>query len=113
MLFTDKKTSGVRYTSPGCGKVLAVNRGAKRRFQSVVVELDGDDEETFRDYSNADLSGLTRDQVRENLIASGLWTALRTRPFSRVPSPQSSPQALFVAAIDTNPMAVNPALRKD
>ena len=87
LLFTDKKTAGVRYTSPGCGKVVAVNRAAKRRFQSVVIELKGDEEETFRDYSDSDLSGLARDQVQENLIDSGLWTALRTRPFSRVPAP--------------------------
>ncbi len=109
LLFTDKKTSGVRYTSPGCGKVVAVNRTAKRRFQSVVIELEGDEEETFRDYSDTDLSGLTREQVQENLIDSGLWAALRTRPFSRVPAPGSAPQSLFITAIDTNPLAVNPA----
>ena len=42
LLFEDKKTPGVRYTSPGSGKVAAVNRGAKRALQSVVIELSGD-----------------------------------------------------------------------
>ena len=42
-VFEDKKTEGVIYTSPGCGKVTAVNRGAKRKFESLVIELDGDE----------------------------------------------------------------------
>ena len=48
-------------------------------------------------------------EVRGNLIASGLWTTLRTRPFSRIPAPDATPAALFVTAIDTNPLAVDPA----
>ncbi len=41
LLFTDKKCEGVRYTSPAGGRVAAVNRGAKRAFESVVVEIEG------------------------------------------------------------------------
>lgn len=108
ILFSDKKTEGVHYTSPGCGKVVEVNRGAKRAFQSVVVELGGDDEEAFDSYSTDQLSTLTRDQVVENLTKSGLWTALRRRPFSKIPSPTAKPHAVFVQAIDTNPLAPNP-----
>lgn len=105
-LFTDKKTEGVKFASPGAGKVVEVNRGAKRAFQSVVIELDGDDEVTFANYS--DLGVVTVDQVRENLVDSGLWTALRTRPFSKTPEVDSSPRSIFVQAIDTNPLAADP-----
>lgn len=108
LLLADKRMPGVRYTSPGCGTAIAVNRGAKRRFQSVVIELEGDEEETFRDYSDTNLTALSRDEVRENLLASGLWTALRTRPYSKVPAPETAPDALFVTAIDTNPLAGDP-----
>ncbi len=108
VLFTDKKTEGVRYTSPGCGKVASINRGKKRAFQSLVIELDGDAEEQFASYSEGELAGLSRDQVVENLLASGLWTALRTRPYSKVPSPQSAPHSIFVNAMDTNPLAARP-----
>ncbi len=107
-LFTDKKNEGVQYTSPGCGTVVEVNRGAKRFFQSLVIELDGDEEETFTSYENADLTTLTRDQVRDNLVASGLWTALRTRPYNKVPAIDSVPNSLFITAIDTNPLAADP-----
>ncbi len=109
-LFTDKKTPGVCYTSPGCGTVVEINRGAKRVFQSVVVELQGDDAEEFASFGGEALAGLSRESVCENLVASGLWTSLRTRPFSRVPAVDSVPHSIFVTAIDTNPLAGDPAL---
>ena len=108
LLFTDKKSPGVCYTAPAAGKVTGVNRGAKRAFQSVVIEVDGDEAETHRSYADTELAGLTRAQVHENLLASGLWTAFRTRPFSRVPSPESTPHSIFVTAIDTHPLAARP-----
>lgn len=104
LLFTDKKTEGVKYTAPGCGKVVAVNRGARRALQSVVIELNGDDAEKFTAYKEAELDGLARDKVVTNLVDSGLWTALRTRPFSKAPAIDSTPCSIFVTAIDTNPL---------
>ncbi len=107
LLFTDKKTPGVKYTSPGCGTVTAVNRGPKRKFESIVIELDGDDQETFAVGEGADPGSLGDDDIRRNLVDSGLWTAFRTRPYSKVPSPDSSPHSIFVTAIDTNPLAAD------
>lgn len=106
LLFTDKKTEGVKYTSPGCGTVSAVNRGAKRKFESLVIDLEGDDEEQFQSYSDTDLTTLSREQVCENLVTSGLWTAFRSRPYSKVPPPESMPHSIFVTAMDTNPLGV-------
>ncbi len=105
LLFTDKKTPGVRYTSPGAGKVVAINRGEKRAFLSLVIQLSGSAEVTFKSYSDGKLPGLKRDQVQQFLIESGLWTALRSRPFSKVAIPESTPHSIFVTAMDTNPLA--------
>ena len=108
-LFTDKKTPGVVYTAPGSGTVTAVNRGDQRLFLSVVIELDGSDEQiTFNRYDDAALTSLARESIVENLVNSGLWTALRTRPFSKVPSPESTPSALFINLMDSNPLALQP-----
>lgn len=107
VLFTDKKTPGVAYTSPAAGRVKAIHRGAKRKFESVVIERGAGGEETF--VKTDDVHSVTSDTVRENLLRSGLWTALRTRPYSKVPAPESSPHSIFVTAIDTNPLAANPA----
>jgi len=109
LLFEDKKTPGVRFTSPGCGKVVALNRGAKRKFESIVIELEGEEEETFQSFSGSELDNLDRHKVQDMLIQSGMWTVLRTRPYSKVPAPDSAPHSIFVAAMDTNPLAGDPA----
>ena len=62
----------------------------------------------FTVHGEGDIHGLTREQVTENLPESGLWTVLRTRPYSKVPSPQSTPHSIFVNAMDTNPLAAKP-----
>ncbi len=111
VIFTDKKTEGVQYTAPGAGTVRAINRGERRVLQSVVIELDDQEESVdFASYPAAELGKLTREQIEENLLKSGLWTAFRTRPFSRVPQVGTTPSSIFVTAIDTNPLAANPEL---
>lgn len=104
-LFSDKRIPTVNFTSPGAGKIVEINRGARRILQSVVIELNGDDEESFERYDEADLGTLSAQQVMDNLLASGLWTALRTRPYSLVPDPASQPRAIFITAMDSNPLA--------
>ncbi len=107
-LWVDKKHPEIKFTSPGCGVVKAINRGARRVLQSVVVELEGDEEETFSSCPADKLSDLTADQVKQNLLDSGLWTRFRTRPFSKVPASDAQPHSIFVNAMDTNPLAADP-----
>ena len=109
LLFTDKKNEGVRYTAPATGLVSAINRGEKRVLQSVVIDVEDDEYEGFTKYDASELPKLSAEQVTENLVESGLWTSLRARPFSRVPAIGSSPAAIFVTAIDTHPLAADPA----
>ena len=105
VLFTDKKNPSVNYTAPGCGIVTKINRGARRVFQSVVLQLEGGEEETFATYLPHELPNLSRAQVKNNLLTSGLWTALRTRPYSKVPNSDSVPHSIFITAMDSNPLA--------
>lgn len=106
LLFTDKKMEGVKYTSPGGGKVAAINRGEKRVFESLVIECDEKENEiTFASYKEDQLTGLDREKVKTNLIESGLWTALRARPFGKVANPVETPHSVFITAMDTNPLA--------
>ena len=110
ILFTDKKNPGVNFTSPGAGVVLSINRGAKRVLQSVVIELKGSEQETFTKYDVSELNNLTAEQVKENLLASGLWASIRTRPYGKIPAVDSKPSSIFVTAIDTSPLAADPAV---
>jgi Na+-transporting NADH:ubiquinone oxidoreductase subunit A len=109
-LFKDKDNKGIKFTSPGAGVVAAVNRGERRVLQSVVVTLDGDEEVEFASYPASELASLDDEAVRDNLLKSGLWTAFRTRPYSKIPARKSTPHAIFVTATDTNPLAPDPAV---
>ena len=108
VLFTDKKTAGVQYTAPASGVVKAINRGDRRLFLSVVVTDEGNEEITFQSYAADKLNDVSREAVQKNLVDSGLWTALRTRPFSKTPALDSAPASIFVTAMDTNPLAADP-----
>lgn len=119
LLFEDRKTEGVLFTSPGAGTVTAIHRGARRAFRSVVVDLsvgerrgkpDDADHQSFESFTGRDPADLDGPSVRDLLVESGLWTAIRQRPFSKVPSPSSSCHSLFVTAIDTNPLAPDPTV---
>ena len=109
-LFTDKNNPGVHFTAPGAGVISAIHRGAQRVLQSVVIELDGDEAISFAPYSTTQLASLEPQAVRDNLLESGLWTALRSRPFSKVPAVDAVPSSIFVTAMDTQPLAADPAL---
>ncbi|WP_163277182.1 Na(+)-translocating NADH-quinone reductase subunit A [Enterobacter hormaechei] len=107
-LFEDKKNPGVMFTAPASGTVVAIHRGERRVLQSVVIQIEGDEKREFARFDAADLATLSRDAVQTQLLESGLWTALRTRPYSKTPVPGTVPAAIFVTAIDTNPLSADP-----
>lgn len=107
-LFEDKKNPGVMFTAPASGTVVAIHRGERRVLQSVVIQIEGDEKREFARFDDADLATLSHDAVQTQLLESGLWTALRTRPYSKTPVPGTVPAAIFVTAIDTNPLRADP-----
>jgi Na+-transporting NADH:ubiquinone oxidoreductase subunit A len=107
-LFEDRIDPRLRFVAPGAGLVSAIHRGAKRVLRAVVITLDGTAEVEFQPVPRERLAALTRDEVRQRLLDAGLWTALRSRPYGRVPTPDAVPHALFVTAMDTSPLAADP-----
>lgn len=110
-LFEDRRRPGVMFTAPAAGTVAGINRGARRAFISLVIEVAPHETQiAFTGYTGRPPEQLDADAVRALLLESGLWTALRTRPFSRLPGPHERCDAVFVTAIDTRPHAAPPAL---
>ena len=105
LLFTDKNMQAVRFTSPGAGYIKAINRGERRALLSIVIELTGDEQVNFKRYSSPQLVTLEREKIIAQLLDSGLWTALRTRPYSKIANPDIIPHSIFITAMDTNPLA--------
>ncbi len=105
-IFADKAHPEIVFTAPGGGLVEAVNRGDRRALLSVIIRLDGREEtDRFDPVAETSIASMAGEDIKERLLSSGAWTALRRRPFGGIPSPQESPCALFVTALDTQPLA--------
>jgi Na+-transporting NADH:ubiquinone oxidoreductase subunit A len=110
LIFTDKKTVGVNYTSPASGEVMELNRGDKRVFLSVVIKVEGDEHVDFDSYKGNDVASYSKEDAEKLLLESGMWPSLRMRPFSMVAKPGTTPSSIFVTAMDTHPLAAKPEL---
>ncbi len=107
-LFFHKDTPDVMVVSPASGRIKAINRGARRVLISVEIEVDDTDAAPVDFSSVGDLA--TAEGLAERLCASGLWTSFRTRPYSKVPDPATRPAAIFVNAMDTEPLSPDPSV---
>ncbi|KMW56210.1 Na(+)-translocating NADH-quinone reductase subunit A [Candidatus Rhodobacter oscarellae] len=108
-LMFDKNMPEAQVVSPVAGRVRAINRGARRKLISIEIDIDSENGGAPVDFSSlGDAS--TREGLTERLCAAGLWTSLRTRPYSKVPAPGSAPSAIYITAMDTEPLAADPAL---
>lgn len=107
-VFAHKDTMDVKVVAPVSGRIKAINRGARRVLLSVEIEVDASAAEP-KDFSFVgDVS--SREGLVERLCASGLWTSFRTRPYSKVPVSDQAPEAIYVNAMDTEPLAGDPAV---
>jgi Na+-transporting NADH:ubiquinone oxidoreductase subunit A len=110
-LFEDRKAHGVVFTAPAAGRIMAINRGARRAFRSLVIQLSedelngGGEQVEFEHFKGLTLETVTRAQSIALLQESGLWTAIRMRPYSRIPGSDESCQAIFVTATNTHPVS--------
>jgi Na+-transporting NADH:ubiquinone oxidoreductase subunit A len=101
-LFYDKIRPDILYTSPVSGKVTAINRGDRRLLLDVIVEKTGDE---FIDFGKSDPVMASRELVRKKLMVSGLWPAVRQRPYHIVANPSDVPKSIFISGFDTSPLA--------
>ncbi len=107
-LFCHKDTPEAMMVAPLSGKVVAINRGARRVLQSVVIDV-SDINDAGVDFSGVG-DAVSAEGVTAKLCAAGLWTAFRTRPYSKMPEPGTKPAAIFVTAMDSDPLAADAAL---
>ncbi len=108
-LFEDKRNPGVYVTAPAAGTISAVHRGAKRVLLSVVIDVDGDAAESFLNAKSFDINEVSSEQIREILQKAGLWVSFKKRPYGKIPAIDAQPHSIFVNAMDTNPLAADPA----
>ena len=104
-LFFDKYCPEINFSSPVSGKIIAVNRGERRKILEVVIQADS--EIKYQKFKKADPNGLSREEIKEELLESGLWAFVRQRPYDVIAKPEDTPKAIFVSAFDTAPLAAD------
>ena len=104
-VLADKMSQNILFASPVSGTVAEVVRGEKRKLLEVRIKADADQE--YVDFGVKKVSALSAEQIKESLLAAGLWPALTQRPYGIIANPETTPKAIFVSAFSTAPLAAN------
>jgi Na+-transporting NADH:ubiquinone oxidoreductase subunit A len=102
----DRRHPEIQLTSPISGRVSAVRKGARRSLVSLEITSDGKEDTVEFDIPTT----LNAGNIKSLMLRSGLWTSLRSRPFGHLPSPDRSPAALLITAMDTRPLSPDSAI---
>ncbi|MBQ7772318.1 MAG: Na(+)-translocating NADH-quinone reductase subunit A [Bacteroidales bacterium] len=104
-VLADKMSQNILFTSPVSGTVAEVVRGEKRKLLEVRIKADADQE--YVDFGVKKISDLSAEQIKESILAAGLWPALTQRPYGIIANPETKPKAIFVSAFSTAPLAAD------
>jgi len=104
-VLADKMSQNILFASPVSGTVAEVVRGEKRKLLEVRIKADANQE--YVDFGVKKVSSLSAEQIKESLLAAGLWPALTQRPYGIIANPETKPKAIFVSAFSTAPLAAN------
>ena len=104
-VLADKMSQNILFTSPVSGTVAEVVRGEKRKLLEVRIKADADQE--YVDFGAKKVADMSAEQIKEALLAAGLWPALVQRPYGIIANPEVKPKAIFVSAFSTAPLAAD------
>ncbi|MBP5398493.1 MAG: Na(+)-translocating NADH-quinone reductase subunit A [Bacteroidales bacterium] len=104
-VLSDKKCPQILFTSPVSGTVASVVRGEKRKLLEVLIRPDGKRE--CVDFGKKQVENLSAQEVRDALLESGLWPSFVQRPFGLLAGVDVTPDAIFVSAFHTAPLAAD------
>ncbi len=102
-LFFDKKNDKILFTSPISGEVTEIVRGEKRKI--LIVKVKADQANTFESFKSADPKSLTKEEILDNLLKSGIWPFFKQRPFDVMANPSDEPKEIHITALDTAPLS--------
>ncbi len=104
-VLADKMSQNILFASPVSGTVAEVVRGEKRKLLEVRIKADANQE--YVDFGVKKVSALSAEEVKESLLAAGLWPAITQRPYGIIANPETKPKAIFVSAFSTAPLAAD------
>lgn len=104
-LFYDKYNDRIQFVSPVSGTVAEIVRGEKRRILEVRIQVDNANR--YEEFPINDPTQMSREEVIDQMLKSGVWPSIRQRPFACVAKPDDTPKAIYVSCTDTHPLAPN------
>jgi Na+-transporting NADH:ubiquinone oxidoreductase subunit A len=102
-LFFDKKNPRVKYVAPVSGEVIAINRGAKRAINEVVILADK--EMKYKEFKVPNLEKASRTELVDFLLESGSWPLIKQRPYNVLADIESIPANIFISTFNSAPLA--------
>ena len=103
ILFIDKYRPEIGFASPVSGTVEQVVRGEKRKLLEIRVKADQTTD--YIKFNTPDVVKASAEEIKKVLLESGLWAAMKQRPYGIVANPADEPRAIFVSAFDSAPLA--------
>jgi len=104
-VFYNKAVESMKFVSPVSGKVLAVNRGERRKVLSITIQ--SDKEISYESFQPGDLSKLGAEELKSAILNSGLWAYIKQRPYDVIANPAVAPKAIFISGFDSAPLAAD------
>lgn len=100
-VIADKAHAEILLTSPVSGKVKTILRGDKRKLLAVLIEND-------HDFNCIEFKApTTAEEVKQTILASGMWPWLVQRPYGVIANPELTPKGIFVSGFNTAPLAAD------
>ncbi len=102
ILFYDKYRESIQFPSPVSGIITEIKRGEKRIIEEIRIEAH-EGESVNHQILNPLM--LSRQEITEHLLKSGVWPVIRRRPYSIIANPTERPKAIHIPGFDSAPLA--------
>ena len=102
-IFYHKDNPEIKFASPVSGKVIAINRGERRKILNFVIESDGKEE--YVQNNMKEIASITKDEAVKLMLDNGLWPFIIQRPYGIIAKPTDTPKAIFISGFDSAPLA--------
>ena len=104
-LFFDKYNDKVKFCSPVSGEVSDIVRGAKRKILALILK--SDTVTIYEQFTTANSKSVSREQIIDTMLKSGVWPFIRQKPYDIVANPADMPKAIFISAFNTAPLTID------
>ena len=103
-LFFDKYNPEVKFVSPVSGKVVAINRGDRRKLLEVVIKADAENAYETVNPISADAGA---EDIKACLLQNGVWPFIKQRPYDVIANAEDTPKCIYISCFDSSPLAAD------